>query len=450
MTKRGCLLVVLVCLVGGAAVWADSAAGGEGAWPAPAKVSGPLTLAKAVETALANSPSLAAARQRARGASFSMLEAVGEKVPSLSATLAATTGTMSSTLTSPMEVTPSTVFNMGREGSLMAQLMLMYPLSTGGRLERSIDAAALSALAADQDVETASLDVALETKLAYRQALRTAAYVEVYQEYVADSEERLRADQAKYDVGKLPLQYLLRDKAELANAKQMLANARRDAAMALSDLKTAMAVSLDSEVQLTDELSHQPIVTTLESLLAAAEANRPEIAAAKVRVEAAKASTRAAVSAYRPQVNAVLMAGGMSTDGMREAGYAAGIVVGIPLVDVPRLARRDTAAAGEAEMGEQLRQVHLQVANEVNKAWLALTAAEASVAAAQEVVASAEEDYRVAKLRYEAGKSVNVEVIDAQAALLRARANYTDALYEFNAALDQLERAVGGKIPEQA
>jgi outer membrane protein TolC len=45
---------------------------------------------------------------------------------------------------------------------------------------------------------------------------------------------------------------------------------------------------------------------------------------------------------------------------------------------------------------------------------------------------------------------VNVEVIDAQAALLRARANYTDALYEFNAALDQLERAVGGKIPEQA
>jgi outer membrane protein len=63
------------------------------------------------------------------------------------------------------------------------------------------------------------------------------------------------------------------------------------------------------------------------------------------------------------------------------------------------------------------------------------------------VVASAEEDYRVAKVRYEAGKSVNVEVIDAQSALVRARANYIDALYDFNVALDRLERAVGSELP---
>jgi hypothetical protein len=51
--------------------------------------------------------------------------------------------------------------------------------------------------------------------------------------------------------------------------------------------------------------------------------------------------------------------------------------------------------------------------------------------------------YRLAALRYEAGRGTNVEVLDALAALTRARLNQARALYEFNTLRAQLQRAKG-------
>ncbi len=54
-----------------------------------------------------------------------------------------------------------------------------------------------------------------------------------------------------------------------------------------------------------------------------------------------------------------------------------------------------------------------------------------------------EADERVAKVRYEVGRSVLVEYLDAYAALVRAQVNYAQALYELLAAQDKLQRAIG-------
>lgn len=56
---------------------------------------------------------------------------------------------------------------------------------------------------------------------------------------------------------------------------------------------------------------------------------------------------------------------------------------------------------------------------------------------------AAREDYRVARLRYEAGKSIPVEVLDALSARTRAASNQVQALYDWNVARDQLLRAGG-------
>ena len=447
MLARTWALALALSLAGGAGRATPCAADGQGA---PPTLSGPITVAQAVDTALANNPALRAAEARLDAADASFVEAVGEESFVASGTLAATSGDMVSTLASPTGVVPESIFAVPRNRALSSQLMLMFPLYTGGRLQSNIEAAEHASLAAVCDFFVAEEEVTLAAKLAYREALRAKAYVQVYEAYVAESEERLRIDQAAYEVGKMPLQYVLRDKAELANAKQMLANAQRDGEIALSDLKTVMGVSLASEIELAEGLSQQPLGATLESLLAMAKEDRPEVGAADEKIAAAVARSQAARSAFRPQVSGVLMAGAVGAEGMRgEGGYTAGVVVGLPLLDSgQRRARVEAAQAMEAELTHERDMLRLQIANEVNKAWLALKAAEASIAAAQQALASAQEDYRVAKLRYEAGKAVNVEVVDAQAALVRARANHIDALYEFNAALDRLERAAGGELRE--
>lgn len=89
------------------------------------------------------------------------------------------------------------------------------------------------------------------------------------------------------------------------------------------------------------------------------------------------------------------------------------------------------------------RRFALQIGQEVQAAVLNLRAGEQNIHTAQIALKSAREDYRGARIRYEAGKSAPVEVLDALAARVRAEGNVVQALFTYNAARDQLLRAVG-------
>ena len=59
----------------------------------------------------------------------------------------------------------------------------------------------------------------------------------------------------------------------------------------------------------------------------------------------------------------------------------------------------------------------------------------------------AEEDYRIAKLRYMNGVGTNTDVLDAQVALTDAKTNYLQALYDYKTCMTDLETAIG--VPMQ-
>ena len=55
----------------------------------------------------------------------------------------------------------------------------------------------------------------------------------------------------------------------------------------------------------------------------------------------------------------------------------------------------------------------------------------------------AEEDYRIVKERFESGRGIQLEILDAQVSLTRARFNAVSALAEYNSALAMWLRATG-------
>jgi len=89
------------------------------------------------------------------------------------------------------------------------------------------------------------------------------------------------------------------------------------------------------------------------------------------------------------------------------------------------------------------RDAVLAATRDVDVAYTGMTAAAKNVDLAKAAIDQADEDYRVIRLRYEAGKSINVEVLDAIASLTRARTAYADALYQHAAARARLTRAIG-------
>lgn len=409
------------------------------------KIKQALSLKEAVQIALRESPVLRGAVAELRAAEERVRMARSEKRPQLSANTFTTTGTIGEILSSAPTVMPPALTSLPRRSFFVQNAMFMLPLLTGGRLEALIRQAEAVRSATAAQVEAIRLDVALETKLAYWQALFSQELVKVAQAYIEAMEERVRIDREAAKVGRIPEFWVLRSEAELAYAHQTFINAKRDVEVAMVMLKAIMGVHPDSEITLTDTLTFEPVETDRTKLLAEALAQRPEVQATLQQIEASTEGVRAAKALYQPQVSLMAMADYMTGRGMSGiGGYLVGIVVGLPILDGGR--RKALVQENQATLERTLQvleEVKLKVAKEVDIAIQELLAAAQNVKAAEAEVKSATEDLRVAKVRYEVGRSVLVEYLDALFAYVRARTNYARALYEHAVAKDRLVRAVG-------
>jgi len=265
---------------------------------------------------------------------------------------------------------------------------------------------------------------------------------------VRATEERVRVARERYAAGSINLADVLRNQTEYAAALQQMAAATRDAEMALLDLKATIGADLASDVRLTDQLAEQPVAATSQEATAAALRDRPEVRRAEFGVRAAEAALKAVRGSYAPQVYLNAMGSATSSAGQSMSGVGAAVVVTVPLVTGgQRSAEVREAEAKLASAKQQLESARLQVAREASDAWLAVQAARVAVHASQQALSQAEEDYRIAQMRYETGKAINVEVLDALAALVSARTNYSQALCDQGIAADQLLRAMGRLNP---
>lgn len=129
---------------------------------------------------------------------------------------------------------------------------------------------------------------------------------------------------------------------------------------------------------------------------------------------------------------------------------AATLGVSIPLFDGGLARERVREARADVATAEiNRRQAVDQVGLEVQQAYIALTQARNRVAVANVGLAQAREAYRLARVRYNTGVSQQpsvspqLELSNAQVGLSQAQTNQINALYDYNTARAQLDRAVG-------
>lgn len=186
-------------------------------------------------------------------------------------------------------------------------------------------------------------------------------------------------------------------------------------------------------------------VGSLAALLRAAERNRPELRAAGLRITSAQLEAAVISGSYRLQVNAFAMADVMKMRGQSVGGGTTfGLAASIPIFNGGRRSAAARIAQAERIRLEQERQrIALDIVQSINAAHLNLRAAEQNIGTARTALKAAQEDHRVARIRYEAGRAVLIEVLDALSARVQAESNVVQALFAYNVARDQLLRAVG-------
>ena len=430
-------LAFAVCLILSPAGWAQQPAD---------QAAQKLTIAQAVAFAWEHSPVLQAIRQEVPAAEARLRRARSEGRLQASTTTFLTTGTMQSIVGGAEPVQPRSNLLVAEDQMLDQSLTVMYPLSTGGRVAAEVAKSNGGLRTARAEVEAALLEVAYMVREGYWTVLLNQAVAKIREQSLEEQRERLRVDQAAYDAGKVPVYYVLRDKAEVANAVQELVNADRDVETALLRLKTNMGMEAAAPLELAADLTYtaeaapEPQAAVEEALK-----TRPELRAALARLEAARQEVQSRRSSYRPQVSMNLMLDATKISGVSATGgYTVGVAASLPILDGGRrTAEVAEARAMQRRTDSERATLALQTEEQVRSALLQMSAAARNVETAQAALASAEEDYRVASQRYFAGKAINLEPIEALSVLVRARMNLAQATYAYRMAQDALARAMG-------
>lgn len=250
-------------------------------------------------------------------------------------------------------------------------------------------------------------DLKLEVEEAYYSVLRAQNLIAVLEEALRVSHRQLEIAEERLARGTGTQADVLSAASQVAQTEANLAQAQGAYEVALFNFRRVLGVDFaDPIVPKASEFTFVPYDPPLEEDIAFALEHRIEILQARLGVEAAKKQVELFDNDYTPEL-------------------------ALELAKV---------ALAKAQNG--LEQLERGIQLEIRQAYLSLQDAARRIPALKKSVEEAEENLRVAQSMYEVDMAPLVQVMGAQAALSRARADYVHAIYDYNLARARYERAV--------
>lgn len=351
--------------------------------------------------------------------------------------------------------------NMGRQiprydksigNSHSNSITASLPLFTGGELQGQIGQAKANYRSMLSAEEQAYNEMKETATTGYFNMLNAGNMKALRQESVDRLQAHLDNVIAQYNVGIVARADVLRSEVELANAKQDYITASNEYDVAEATLNNIIGTPLNTTLKLKDSLQYVPYDNDMAYCLAYSEQHRPELKQAEYGVDAAEAALVVARSGHMPKIyaNASDNWGGNGSNwpGDDDENWSVGVTASINVFD-SGVTWSKIHAAQEAlvQAKESQRQIKDAVELEVRTDYLSMREAEKRITTAQVAVASAEEDYHIAVVRYQAGVGTNIDVMDAQEALTQAKTNYYQALYNYNTSKAALNTSMGVGVP---
>jgi outer membrane protein TolC len=249
-------------------------------------------------------------------------------------------------------------------------------------------------------------------------------------------------------------------KAEIQFQQQQ--QAYRDAQVAMDNARLTLAVlispTLDENFAVVDDLAAAPALPPFADIRTMAGRGNPDVRAADEALRAAGHDVRAAKNALYPTlaVDAVYgieanefalnsaIAAQPELGVLPNLGYFITVNLNVPVWDWGGLrskVHQSEARQRQAEVA--LTQAQRQVMSNLYSMYNEALAAKAGVDNLQHVADLAAESLRLTTLRYQAGESTALEVVDAQNTFVLARNAIDDAQVRYRVALAELQTLTG-------
>ncbi len=347
--------------------------------------------------------------------------------------------------TQPTTIGPTNDWSFGVKAS--------YTLFDSGNRAAQLKRALAQQGIAEEEANRIRQNIAFEVHRKFYSIISTLEARKVAEENLRRAKEALRVAKLKESVGTTTHADVLRAQVEVANAKLELVKTERAIRIARGRLNTVLGLPVEQELTLSAKMDNvvPPTESNLPELLEQAIHSRPEVKVALHRIGAAESSIRVAKSAFGPRLKVHGGYGYRDTDFLPEdKDWSVGISIELPVFEGFSRTHALTKANHTLSKEEaEIRQLVLQVREDVWTAYQKVMEAQEAIKAADILVNEARESLRLSKQHYEAGVSTMNELLDAQTALARAELIAVEYHWQYYIAKATLEYATGAILEQK-
>ena len=327
---------------------------------------------------------------------------------------------------------------------------LSYEVDLWGRVRRSFESARAQAQASVADYQNVLLTLTADVAVDYFLLRSLDAEIGTLQGAIDLRNESLRILHARFVNGTTPEIDEARAKVEVATAKEDLADTMRQRAETLDALALLCGQSPNSFQIAERSMADTPPIVPV-GLPSSVLERRPDIASAERKLAAKNAEIGVARAAYFPALRLVGQAGYLSAEASSLfAGdsrvWSIGPAVSLPLFNAGRTAAENKqAVAAYREALADYRETILAALKEVEDSLAQIVFWNQQALAQEEALAAARRVVELARVRYDAGKTSYLEVVDAERDRLQQDRQKALLQSQRFSASTRLIKALGGR-----
>jgi outer membrane protein TolC len=345
---------------------------------------------------------------------------------------------------------------VGPPRSSDVNLVLTQPLLRGfgpTTTQYELQNAQRSTVGQERSYELQRQRLAIDVTAAFYQVVRQRQLQSVSAQSLLRSESLLKASEARMEVGLASRLDVLRAELQASQARDAMVSAEAALETALERFRVLLglppAQPLEpEEVALPETLPAQS--EPVDALVARARERRLELHESRDQVKDAERTLKVSRQSLLPQVDVSLVVaqvgvGESLSESLRRGDRRTSVLftTSYPVERTADRAAKAVAALSVEQRQRTLRLREYEVEAEVRAAVRNLERIRKSVELQQQAVELAEQQHRLATLRYQRGLASNFDVVDAEGSLVAARTSLVGLLTDFQVARMELLRATG-------
>ncbi len=340
----------------------------------------------------------------------------------------------------------------GRPESYIFRGSIQQPLFTWGSLWNAYKIASLGYEVEKENYEKKENDIKMQVTRSFLGTILVQKTLKLTEDSYQQMKRHTEQVEILYNNGMVQKLDLLRARVELSNLRTQVVHSKERVEIAFSGLKTLLALPPDTLLVLDDKPIYKPFDITLDEATEYALKKRPDLIGMRLTREMTANALAIERAQNKPKLALIynydykkpvrLMENKWGPDWNVSLALSMPIFSGGSHINK---VRQKIAQLNQVDFG--LISLENAVRLEVKSNWFKLERGKEIMSYQEENVTRAEEAYRLAEKQYKNGLITNLEYMDTQLALMRARLEQLSSLVNYNIAQEELWTAMGGFKP---